>query len=40
LASGALTVIFGSHETSDFRVDGLKMWWEMVKANWVRSVGW
>ena len=32
LASGALTVIFGSHETSDFWVDGLKLWWEVVKG--------
>jgi len=32
LASGALTVIFGSHETSDFWVDGLKLWWRMVKG--------
>lgn len=31
LATGALTVIFGSHETSDFWVDGLKLWWGMVK---------
>jgi len=32
LASGALTLIFGSHETSDFWVDGLKLWWGMVKG--------
>jgi hypothetical protein len=32
LASGALTVIFGSHETSDFWVDGLKLWWGQVKG--------
>ena len=31
VASGALTVIFGSHETSDFWVDGLKLWWGTVK---------
>ena len=27
LATGALTLIFGSQETSDFWVDGLKLWW-------------
>lgn len=32
LASGALTVIFGSHETSDFWVDGLELWWGTVKG--------
>src|SRR5271156_2181443 len=32
LASGALTLIFGSHETSDFWVDGLKLWWKQVKG--------
>jgi hypothetical protein len=31
VASGALMVIFGSNETSDFWVDGLKMWWGLVK---------
>ena len=31
VASGLLTVIFGSHETSDFWVDGLKLWWGSVK---------
>jgi hypothetical protein len=31
LASGALTLIFGLHETSDFWVDGLKLWWGLVK---------
>ena len=31
LASGALTVIFGSRETSDFWVDALKVWWLSVK---------
>ena len=34
LASGALTVIFGSQETSDFWVDGLKLWWGMVKGQY------
>ena len=32
LASGVLTVIFGSQETSDFWVDGLKLWWGQVKG--------
>jgi hypothetical protein len=31
LATGALTLIFGSHETSDFWVDALKIWWQMVR---------
>jgi transposase len=31
LASGALTVMFGSHETSAFWADGLKLWWGLVK---------
>ncbi len=32
LATGALTRIFGSHETSDFWVDALKLWWEQVRG--------
>jgi hypothetical protein len=32
VASGALTLLFGSKETSDFWVDGLKMWWTGVRA--------
>lgn len=32
LASGALTILFGNRETSDFWADGLKMWWQMVKG--------
>ena len=32
LATGALTLIFGTQETSDFWVDGLKMWWLQVCA--------
>jgi hypothetical protein len=32
LASGALTLIFGEADTSDFWVDGLKLWWGLVKA--------
>ena len=31
LATGALTIIVGTQETSDFWVDGLKMWWLLVK---------
>ena len=31
VATGALWLIFGSKETSDFWVDGLKMWWEQVR---------
>ena len=32
LATGALTIIFGNRETSDFWVDGLKMWWLQVQG--------
>ena len=28
LATGALTLIFGLKETSDFWVDGLLLWWQ------------
>jgi transposase len=31
LASAALTLIFGSRETSDSWVDALKLWWEQVR---------
>ena len=31
MATGALTILFGTQETSDFWVDGLKMWWQLVK---------
>jgi hypothetical protein len=34
LATGALTLIFGSHETSDFWVDALKLWWQSVGAQY------
>lgn len=34
LATSALTLIFGSRETSDFWVDGLKLWWQMARAQW------
>ena len=33
VASGALMLIFGSHETSDAWVDALRMWWGLVKAD-------
>jgi hypothetical protein len=32
LATGALTLIFGMQETSDFWVDALKRWWEQERA--------
>jgi len=32
LATGALTRIFGGHETRDFWVDALKLWWPSVRA--------
>ncbi len=31
VATGALSLIFGSRETSDFWVDGLKLWWTQVR---------
>src|SRR6266567_2928263 len=37
LATGALTIIFGMQETSDFWVDGLQLWWQQVKGG-LRSV--
>lgn len=37
LATGALTIIFGTQETSDFWVDGLKLWWRQVQGG-LRSV--
>ena len=33
VASGALMLIFGSHETSDAWVDALRMWWVTVKED-------
>ena len=30
VATGVLTLLFGTHETSDFWADGLKVWWQMV----------
>ena len=37
LATGALTIIFGLQETSDFWVDGLQVWWRQVQGG-LRSV--
>jgi hypothetical protein len=34
VATGALTLIFGWHDTSDFWVDGLKLWWQMVQVRY------
>ena len=31
LATGALTLLFGTRETSDFWADGLQRWWGMVR---------
>jgi transposase len=36
--TGALTLIFGSHETSDFWVDCLRLWWEQVRELYPRLV--
>jgi len=32
IATGALTLIFGKHETSDFWGDCLRLWWEQVRS--------
>jgi hypothetical protein len=32
MATGALTLLFASKETSDTWVDGLKVWWEQAKG--------
>ena len=34
LATGMLTLFFGSRETSDFWGDGLKRWWAMVRRQY------
>jgi hypothetical protein len=34
MATGVLHLIFGSRETSDFWVDGLKQWWTQVQETW------
>ena len=36
LLTGALTLIFGCQETSDFWVDALQMWWCGVRSQWRR----
>jgi hypothetical protein len=33
VATGALMLLFGSHETSDAWADALQMWWDLVKAD-------
>ena len=32
LATGALTLLFGTHESSDFWGDSLEKWWELVRS--------
>jgi hypothetical protein len=32
LATGALMLVFGTPETSDFWVDALRLWWQQVKG--------
>ena len=34
LATGALTLLFGSAETSDFWVDALRRWWLRAQGEW------
>jgi Rhodopirellula transposase DDE domain len=34
LLSGALTLVFGSQETSDFWMDALQVWWGGVRAKY------
>jgi hypothetical protein len=34
LATGALTLIFGSAETSDFWVDASRLWWLQVRGRY------
>jgi transposase len=34
LLTGALTLIFGSQETSDFWVDALQVWWRGARSQW------
>src|SRR3954454_11335022 len=33
LATGALTLIFGTRETSEFWADGLQKWWALVRGS-------
>ena len=34
VATGALTLMFGGGETSDFWVDALTLWWKQAKSEW------
>jgi hypothetical protein len=34
VATGALTLTFGSAETSDFWVDALRLWWLQVRGSY------
>ena len=36
LATGTLTLIFGAQETSDFWVEGLKLWWQLVRDRYAQ----
>jgi transposase len=36
LATGALSLFFGTHETSDFWADGLTNWWQSVRGQHAR----
>jgi transposase len=36
LTTGALSLFFGTHETSDFWVDGLTNWWRLVRGQYAR----
>jgi hypothetical protein len=36
LATGALSLIFGTHETSDFWGDGLTIWWQSTRGQYAR----
>ena len=37
LLTGAVTLIFGEYETSDFWVDCLRLWWQQVRAQMART---
>ena len=37
--TGALMLLFGSHETSDAWVDALQMWWLLVRSG-LEHVNW
>ena len=40
VATGALMLLFGSHETSDAWVDALQLWWRQVREATGTSDGW